>query len=789
MSRRSNIWAIIILALAASMLVPAIALAAGRISGTIIGEITETPLPGARILVVELKRVARAGPSGAYALDGVPAGTYKLQVTAPGYEKAARSITVPEGGTAKADFVLILAVETTVEEVVVKDKREVIDETPQTSATTFTREAVEKQAGTFEDIAKAVHALPGVVRNSSFTADMYVRGADNWENIIILDNVMLINPYHFGAGLSVINTDLVDQFTFYAGGFPAQYPLATGSILDVTYIDGNEETVDGSATVSMLSANAYASGPMFTDKVTWVVSARRSYYDWLINALALTDLPIPFFSDYYAKMVFNPSPNHVIRAWALRSEDGAKAKLDEMGDEEGNPSSIDEGDALYSNLQQIFGLFWSYAPSSKVLIDTGLAYQIQNTDASVSGTDPVFVKAQINTFTWSETLTLDLHPQETLKIGGDFGLLEFDVESLLKIEEWVSGANVGDEPNFFRIPFDQSKPYYFAGSFIANEWTIVPDRLRLDTGCRFDYFDNDALPAWHISPRAAVAVNVAEGSVIKASWGLYHFVPMNVLAIDDTYGNPDLVSEKTLHYVLGYEQAITENSMARVEFYYKEMYDLIFQDIDWTTITVDGVEVQIADPEEDLTWENTGRGRAYGVEFFLQKKFSGRWDGWIAYTLGWVERNSGLDDGIGWFNPLQDQRHTINAVGNFRPWPDKGWSFSLDFTAASGKPYTPVDRWEHVGGPGKPYEAWVPISGDINSARFPWKHSLNVRVQKDWKLSKRVTLGAFVEIYNVYNARNVYDYYYTEQTENEAPTRRTMHDLPFLPFLGVKCSF
>ncbi|MDP8254159.1 MAG: TonB-dependent receptor [Candidatus Alcyoniella australis] len=768
------------------LLCPASALAAGRIVGKVIGEITDTPLAGARIRLVELGRVARAGPTGAFAFEGVPAGSYTLEAGAAGYSTAQRKVNLSDGGDARIDFVLLLATETLVEEVVVTEKREVIDETPQTSATTFTREAVEKQAGMFEDVAKAVQALPGVVRNSQFTADMYVRGADNWENIIVLDRVFLINPYHFGAGLSVINTDLVDQFTFYSGGFPAQYPLATGSILDVTYIDGNSEQVEGSVTASMLSAYGHVGGPLFTDKVTWLVSARRSYYDWLINALGASNIPVPYFSDYYAKMTFQPGADHVIRAWALRSEDGAEAKLDDMDEE--NASSVDEGDALYQNIQQIFGLDWGWAVSPKVLLDSGLAYQIQNTDASISGTDPIWVQAQINVSTFREDLTLELHPQETLKLGVDGAWLEFQVDSLLKIEEWVSGANTGDEADFFRIPFEQSKPYFLVGPYLTNEWTIVPDRLRLDVGMRADYFDNDANPAWHYSPRASTALNIAEGSVLKASWGLYHSMPMNVLAVDEVYGNPDLLSEKSVHYVLGYEQALTENSMARVELYYKDLYDLVFQDIDWTTIDLGGVEVQFADPTKDLHYYNSGRGRAYGIELFVQKKLSGRWDGWLAYTLGWVDRISGLDDDIGWYHPLQDQRHTINAVGNYTPWPDRGWTFSLDFSAASGKPYTPIDDWQMVG-EGTPFRAWVPVSGEINSARFPWKSQLNVRVQKDWKIRKRVTIGTFIEIYNVYNAHNVYDYFYTEQSELEKPTRMTLFDLPFLPFLGVKCSF
>jgi len=53
---------------------------------------------------------------------------------------------------------------------------------------------------------------------------------------------------------------------------------------------------------------------------------------------------------------------------------------------------------------------------------------------------------------------------------------------------------------------------------------------------------------------------------------------------------------------------------------------------------------------------NSGRGRAYGAEFYLRNRWRG-WEGWIGYALGFTERTI---DGYNFgqtYNPDYDRRH------------------------------------------------------------------------------------------------------------------------------------
>ena len=696
------------------------------------------------------------------------------------YTKQTKSVTVPTGGTAVVSFVLEIGAMVEAEEVLVEEKRELVDKTPQTSAHTFKIEELADNAGAFEDVAKMMKKLPGVVQSTSFTADMYVRGAQNWENLILIDDLLLMNPYHFGIGLSVINTDLVEEVTFYAGGFPAKYPFATASVLDVTYKDGNRERVDGELSVSLLSTHGWVSGPIKKD-VTWTFSARRSYYDWLVTAMGYSDVPVPIFSDYLLRATYEPGEYNKFTAFLLRTEDAIELKIDEE-----TPTSIDEGEAAYSNLTQVYGLRWELFPVKWFRASTSLTHQIMNLDANLTADAPLFAQSQLNATYAHNEMEFQLHPQNLLTVGADYGYVKVALDAQIRITGWILGSNIISELDYFDTDFSHDKPVEVAGGFVQDEWELVKDAFKINVGARFDHYQSDS-EGWMISPRAAAAWTLAPQSVLKASWGLYYFPPFNILATDETLGNPDLRPQRAYHHILGYEQGITQNGLLRIESFYILFEDLQFQKFEFPEQSLATlVSYAVGQPPiANLDWRNSGYGKSYGIEIFAQKKLSGTWDGWLAYTLAEVLYNDGMGQ-YGWFHPFQDQRHTLNLVINYRPW--EKWTFSGTFGLFSGKPYTPIKDWEKNYA-GTLVQYWSPVQGDINSERFPLYHKLDVRIERKWDLGKRVDLAAFLEIYNVYNQANVFNYWFAEEEGIDRPTQKTIYDLPILPYLGVKASF
>jgi len=749
---------------------------AGTIAGTVIGE-DAGPVGFVKVEVAGTDRQAVTGEDGRFNIADLPAGKYTLRINTEGFQTSNTPVTVPADGEVAVTITLKFEVFYEGDELVVTD-RAPVDESTQTSAHHFTRDEIADNAGAFEDITKAIQTLPGIVSNTDFTSDMYVRGSNPWENLIVIDNQLLANPYHFGVGLSVVNTELIDSFTFYAAGFPAQYPFATGSVLDVKYKDGNRDHSDGEISLSMLSGSMRGSGPL-GKKATWVFSARRSYYDYMLRLLDWTDVPIPVFSDVFGRLSFEPDSKHRFLAFLMRSEDGAKAALEE------NPSNVDEGDAFYRQITQVYGLDWSFMPLEWLLLNTVVSYQILNVDATLtSATENMYGHAQANGFYVNEDVMFDLG-RNVFKIGGVYSRIDMTLRSAFPISQYVAGARFANEQDTFDIEFDEIDPIEVYGFYAQHEAEIIPNRLRSNVGARLDHYMATA-DGWVASPRVSMATNLAKETILKLAWGLYYIPPFNFLATDEELGNPRLRPERQTHYVIGLEQGLGEHMMLRVESFYKEFDDLQVMKLQGRELSLtETFNLLLQDELPDINYTNSGYGKAYGLEVFFQKKMADWWDGWLAYTLSEVQYNDGLGM-YGWYYPAQDQRHTLSLVANFRPLDD--WVFSSSFRLASGKPYTPVNDWIERN-PGTFLRYWEAQAGRLNSARYPLYHKLDVRVERTWHPHQRIDLVGFFEIYNVYNARNLYGYWYENEEGLDKPKRQTIYQLPFLPYLGIKAQF
>ena len=80
-----------------------------------------------------------------------------------------------------------------------------------------------------------------------------------------------------------------------------------------------------------------------------------------------------------------------------------------------------------------------------------------------------------------------------------------------------------------------------------------------------------------------------------------------------------------------------------------------------------------------------GRGRAYGLELFLKKK-TGRFTGWISYTLSKTEIQINGINHDDWYPAKQDQPNNIALVGVYQL--SKKWTLSANFVYNTGTPAT-----------------------------------------------------------------------------------------------------
>ena len=153
-----------------------------------------------------------------------------------------------------------------------------------------------RNPGGNRDISRAIRSLPGVASPPSFRNDIIIRGGAPNENRFYIDGIEIPTINHFstqgssGGPVGMINVDLVDDVEFYSGAFPAARGNALSSVMEFGFVEGRKDKATVNAVVGSSDLGITYNGPT-GPKSSLVISARRSYLQYLFQALELPFLP------------------------------------------------------------------------------------------------------------------------------------------------------------------------------------------------------------------------------------------------------------------------------------------------------------------------------------------------------------------------------------------------------------------------------------------------------------------------------------------------------------------
>lgn len=222
-----------------------------------------------------------------------------------------------------------------------------------------------------------------------------------------------------------------------------------------------------------------------------------------------------------------------------------------------------------------------------------------------------------------------------------------------------------------------------------------------------------------------------------------------------------IAPQRAQQVAIGVVKDLPKSNMSlSVEGYYKEMDNILgykqganFLVLDFGT---NPNRVNSVDWQENVT---SGKGKAYGMEVFLQKKY-GRLSGWIGYTLSWIkhqfpELNNGKE-----FYPKYDRRHDFSLVGIYKLRPRT--TFSVTWVYGTGNNIT-IPIGTHYASKHSFYDIFgnegtkVDALGEQNNYRAAPYHRLDVGF-RFFKKKRRFERTWEVSTYNLYNRINPFYY-------------------------------
>ncbi|MCB4808288.1 carboxypeptidase-like regulatory domain-containing protein [Tamlana sp. 62-3] len=164
---------------------------------------------------------------------------------------------------------------------------------------TLKPETIRNIPGANAGVENLLMTLPGVSNNNELSTQYSVRGGNYDENLVYVNSIEVYRPFLIRSGqqegLSFVNTNLVQNVDFSAGGFQAKYGDKLSSVLDITYKTPYE--FEANADLSLLGASVSVENTSKNNKFSSIVGLRYRDNSLLVDAKETETNFNPVFAD------------------------------------------------------------------------------------------------------------------------------------------------------------------------------------------------------------------------------------------------------------------------------------------------------------------------------------------------------------------------------------------------------------------------------------------------------------------------------------------------------------
>ena len=728
------------------------------LSGTVADASNGETMMGVYVILSDLSDASNVqgcvtNQAGYYSVSVLP-GKYKLTVNYLGYKTIEDTLTLSKSLTRRFEL------EPSViegEEVVIQGERGDANvssgDVGRMEMSIQTIKALPALMGE-ADIIKSIQLLPGVQSGGEGNSGFYVRGSGTDQNLILLDEATIYNPDHLFGFFSIFNADAVKSIDLIKSGMPAYFGGRAASILNVYQKEGNLKKFEVDGGLGLIFSHLTVQGPLKKNRASFLISARRTYADVLIQPFLKKDSPMKgtdfFFYDINAKfnVIINPRHRLYFGGYFGRDVYGFKSQ-----------SQLTKMHFNWTNAAA--SARWNWLIANRLFLNTSATFSYYDF-ATEMRIDPYFfhLTSGVRDYSLKSELTWIPTPKHNIRFG------VHDVVHDCLPGQYEVEAGTG---NTFGIPPVQ----HYIGNELAiyahDEWDITK-HWKLNVGLRYTNYQHlgpftryvldelghvtDSIlykPAKSIrqynrvEPRLAVRWLIDSTTSIKASatlnYQFMHQISIATISLPTDVWMPctDLLKPQTvLQFSLGVFKNFRQNMFETyIDLYYKQMYNLAeYRDgLDFSVFTINPDQLYVF-----------GKGWAAGAEFFV-KKTRGRFTGFIGYTLGFTRRQ--FDD-LNGGNPYwakYDRRHDVSISLSYEILRNK-LRVSALWVYQSGNTMTVPLGYYLFGG------SVVTEWSDRNAYRVNPYHRLDISLDWTIKKTKKFETGLNFSVYNVYNRHN-----------------------------------
>lgn len=779
------------------------------ISGIIKDIATGETLLGANIIVKDKTLGTSSNEYGFYSIT-LPEGDYVFQILYLGY--VSKEIEISLNKNEKLDIELTLS-SNELDEVIIESGSQTKSQVNTIETGTIelkTQEIKNIPALLGEpDVTRALLTQPGVSSIGEGTTGFNVRGGNIDQNLVLLDEAPIYNSSHVWGFFSIFNTDAIKNLKLYKGGIPARYGGRASSVLDIRQREGSSKKIKGEGGVGLLFSRLTLEGPIKKEKISYLISGRRSYFDLFFPLLGddVKNNKV-YFYDFNAKIAWDINDNNKLFVSGYSGADVMKLKFEGETNQNGNKEGDENINFQWRNTTGT--IRWNHLFTDRLFMNISSIYSRYNYELSSENDSGGGPASSSGSFTWNSEIENWIFKPDFTYYYNPETKFRFGVNSTLY--KFTPAKVVSDETGINDIDFEKEKGLEIAPYFeLEKQW----NKLSLNAGIRYSWFGN--LGPYNVAiynpdlpkststitgtksykngeitksysgfePRLSFKYDLDDRRAIKIGYNrmfqYIHLISNTSAALPFDIWKPsgEYIKPLEVNQLSGGYAYDTENGAYNFSFeaYYKSFKNMLEYKNGADLFLNENLETQLLPAD----------GYSYGAEFALYKN-KGKLTGNVNYTYSVTQRKTvdefpeeNINNG-NYYPSNYDKPHIFNLTANYKL--NKKWTFSTFFTYQTGRPTTQPTGKIFVD------NTWNLTYSDRNAYRIPDTHRLDIsfnykpKGNPDTSWEGNWSFG----VYNVYGRKNAFSTYSTFNNEQLKTFQFSVIGAP-IPFITYNFKF
>ena len=724
------------------------------ISGTLTDQATGERLIGATVLVQGTTRGVITNDYGYYALQVYP-GNYVLSFSYVGYEPKELELELNQNQQQNLE---LKTTSVALPNVIVKRPTKLIHDNNlgkvQLSAEDLKN--MPEFAGE-SGLIKGLESLPGIKTHSNGSAFFYARGGERDQNLLIIDDAPIYNPSHLFGFYSLVIPDFTRSIEVYKSDIPVSMGDRLSSIVNIRTKDGNLNKFELRGALSPFVNRVSVEFPTRKQRGSIFTSLRRSNFEWLYRR----DFPNAdvFFTDFIFKWNHQINKYNRLYFTMITSQDELSSTnfendfLVAIPQQLLNPDSTLQVKLAWANFAAT--LRWNHIFGPKLFSNTTI-----NTGNYAYGLSPSTNRwtSRLSSLSLKSDFTQYNSPDYTSKYGLDLQGYFIDpgsvtIDSTIGIFPTLEANYSGKVALYYSGKWKPNYNITFNAGVRAVNWTnrgpatyytfdeeyMVQDTINTQAEVYNNYFNLD--------PRISFQYTFDSTSNIKLSYGRYHQYIQLISNSQSPFSyfdvwlpaSPNIRPQSARQWAFNYWKYLRGPDLEfSAALYFKDFEN----QIDYKAHPVVFINPLL---EGELRF---GTMQSYGLELLLKKE-TGRFNGWMSYTISKTRRRTPSLNNGAWYPAFQDRPHDFSAYMNY------GISdrilFSAFYTIYSGSTFSSPTGFYTFN------DQTIPVYGERNNDRLPQyqRFDFAFKFLLNKNLENRFQHSLTFSIYNASNQKNV----------------------------------